>query len=119
MNKQRINKKRSKLGRIIAGASALIIIGVLISLTIAFMGNPISASIANKDIKKYITQTYPKQEMEIARKAKYNFKDKTYTVLIKVKAKPEVSFYVAWKNGKIDYDEYDFVMEQLEGKKTK
>ena len=66
------NNKRTIL-KVFAALIAFVLIGGLIFFTNAFVGNPISAMIANRAIEKYVGKYYPYLDLEVE-KAIYNFK---------------------------------------------
>lgn len=65
--------------RVIAGIGALILIGLLLIITMAFTGNPISKLLATRTANKYIEENYSNMELQ-REEAYYNFKDESYGV---------------------------------------
>lgn len=68
-----------KMLGILAGIGAVILIGGLLVLTIAFTGNPISRLLATRAGDRYIRENYPDLKLE-REKSYYNFKDGNYGV---------------------------------------
>lgn len=68
-----------KFVKIIAGLTALSLIGVLLWTANGFLGNPISKSMANKSAKKFILENYEELNLSIE-KAEFSFKDGKYLV---------------------------------------
>ncbi len=66
------NTKKLTL-KMLAGAVAVVLIVGMLFVTNAFVGNPISAMMANKAIKQYVNQNYSYLDLEIE-KVSYNFK---------------------------------------------
>lgn len=92
--------------KIIALIVALCLIGIIISITNAFVGNPISAAFANKAIKNYVEQNYSSLDLEIE-KSTYNFKDGGYMAKAKSKTSIDTHFAIYYKNGKVQRDDYE------------
>lgn len=71
----------------------------------SFVGNPISATMANKAIKHYVDQNYSTLNLEIE-KAKYNFKYSSYWARVKSKASIDNKFTIYYKDGMVG-DDYE------------
>lgn len=106
------NKKKLTL-KILAGVVALILIGFMIFVTNAFVGNPISAMRANKVIEQYVNQNYSYLDLEIE-KAKYDFKNAGYMVKAESKTSIDTKFAIYYSQGKVQRDDYElFVLEMV------
>lgn len=92
--------------RLIAGITAIALIIVILFITNSFVGNPISASLATKDINTYIKKNYSNLDLEIG-KASYNFKFGKYYTKVKSRTNIDVQFTIYWKNGKVLRDNYE------------
>lgn len=93
--------------RIVAGLLALILILGILFITNAFVGNPISAMMANRAIDRYINQNYSFLDLEVG-KASYNFKTSGYMARANSKTSIDTKFAVYYRNGEIrdDYENY-------------
>lgn len=92
--------------KIIAAIVAIALIGGVLFVTNAFVGNPISAMMANKAIKKYVVQNYSYLDLDIE-KSSYNFKDGSYMARAKSRTSIDTKFYVYYRSGKVHRDEYE------------
>ncbi|RJE83329.1 hypothetical protein D3P07_25545 [Paenibacillus sp. 1011MAR3C5] len=103
---------RKKMMRVIAGIIAFSLIGLILFVTNAFVGNPISSAIAKSAIERHIAAHYPKLEYEFVSRVGYNFKDSSYIAQIQSRTSADTRFYVEY-HGKHDIrDDYSFkVME--------
>lgn len=97
--------KKNRVLKIVAFVGALLIIGMIFTFFNAFMGNPISASIATSKIKAYVKETYS-SDFEVEH-AKYNFKNSDYFSFVQSKSSPDTRFPVSWRGGKIE-DSYEY-----------
>ncbi len=104
MTNEKIRKKSVVL-RVLAGSFGIILIVGILSVTNAFVGNPISAAFASKEIKKYIDEEYADLDLELE-KATYNFKFSEYMAQARSKDNIDVHFYVYYKNGEVIRDDY-------------
>lgn len=103
------NRKRLFL-KVLAGVIALTLIGGILFVSNAFVGNPVSAMIANKAIKQYADQHYPALDLELD-KAQYNFKDSSYVAKAQSKTSVDTKFSIYYHNGEVGWDEYnDYVL---------
>lgn len=104
-----INKRKSIL-KILAGMIAVILIGGILFITNAFVGNPLSAMMANKAIKQYVNQNYSHLDIE-TEKVIYNFKDGSYMARAKSKTSIDTRFTIYYRDGKVYRDSYqDYVL---------
>lgn len=93
--------------KILAGATAFVLIGVILWFANGLLGNPISKAIASNTAKKYIEERYSNMELEIS-EASYNFKDGNYHVYVKSPTSKDTYFSVSISPlGKIGYDSYE------------
>lgn len=92
--------------KILAGVVAITLICSILFITNAFVGNPISAMMANKAIEKYVDKNYFSLDLEIE-KARYNFKDASYVAMAKSKTSIDTKFAIYYRNGKVQRDDYE------------
>ncbi len=97
------NKKTLK---ILAGVIAVILIGGILFVTNSFVGNPISAMMANKAIEEYVDQNYSYLDLEIE-KTIYNFKYGAYMAKAKSRTSIDTKFAIFYKNGNVYRDNYE------------
>ncbi|MBD8068768.1 hypothetical protein [Bacillus sp. PS06] len=100
-----MKKKRRPL-KILAGTIAILLIAGLLFITNAFVGNPVSAALANKAIKQYVEMNYSHLDLDIP-KSSYNFKDGTYSSRVKSKSSMDTKFSIYYRSGKVQWDDYD------------
>lgn len=99
---------RKKVWRIVAGVVAFSLIGFILFVANAFVGNPISASIAKSAIERHMEATYPELEYEFVSKVGYNFKDGSYIVQVQSLHSVDTRFTVDY-HGKNDIrDDYQY-----------
>lgn len=98
------NNKRTIL-KVFAALIAFVLIGGLIFFTNAFVGNPISAMIANRAIEKYVGKYYPYLDLEVE-KAIYNFKTGSYMARAWSKTSIDTKFNIYYYRGDIR-DDYE------------
>lgn len=106
------NKKKLML-KIIAGVVAILLIGFMLFVTNAFIGNPISAMMANKAVKQYVNQNYSYLDLEIE-KAKYDFKNAGYMVQAISKTSIDTKFAIYYSKGKVQRDDYELFVLGME-----
>jgi hypothetical protein len=92
--------------KILAGVVALVLIGGILFVTNAFVGNPISAMMANKDIEQYVDQNYSHLDLEIE-KARYEFKNAGYMAKATSKTSIDTKFAIYYRDGKVQRDDYE------------
>lgn len=96
--------------KILAGSVALILIGGILFVTNAFVGNPISARIADRTIKDYVRKNYSFLDLELE-KSSYNFKDGSYAAKAWSKTSIDTKFHIYYRDGKVERDDYeDYVL---------
>ncbi len=96
----------NKVKKLLAGVLALVMMGFIVYLYLAFKGNPVSRLMADRAIEAYIEENYKELEPRKS-KTSYNFKDGNYTSRLETDY-IDVHFYIgsdSW--GKIVYDSYD------------
>lgn len=98
---------KNKIFKILAGILAIILICVVLFITNAFVGNPISAKLAENAVKNYVNEKYPDLDLKLE-KPVYNFKDGNYIVWAKSKTSIDTRFNINYRNGKVYYDNYEF-----------
>lgn len=93
--------------KVAAAVIAITLIGGLLFFTNAFVGNPISAAIANRAIEKYVGENYPYLDLEVE-KVIYNFKTGSYMARAKSKTSIDTQFAIYYRSGDIrdDYESY-------------
>lgn len=95
-----------KLLKVLAGITAILLIGVLFFITSAFVGNPITAMRADRAVKKYLEENYSFLDLEVE-KARYNFKDGSYIARAWSKTNIDIHFPIYYRDGKILRDDYN------------
>lgn len=100
-----MNKNKLIL-KIMALVAAVFLIGIIFFIANSFMGNPISAALANKAIKNYVSKEYSSLDLEVG-KASYNFKFGEYMAMAKSKSSIDTHFLVYYKSGKVIRDDYE------------
>lgn len=99
-------KKKVSL-KILAGVVAIALIAGVIYVTNSFVGNPISAMMANRAIKEYVDEKYSTLDLEIE-KAKYNFKTSSYAAMAESKTSIDTKFEIYYRHGKVQRDNYEY-----------
>ena len=99
--------KKNKILKILAGVVAIALICGILFITNAFVGNPISAKIAEKAIKNYVNEKYSFLDLELE-KPVYNFKDGSYMVWAKSKTSIDTKFTINYRDKGVYYDSYEF-----------
>lgn len=103
------NKNKKPL-KILAGIIAITLIGAMLFVTNAFVGNPISAMKAQKDIEQYVIKNYSHLDLEVG-KATYDFKNAGYMAKAMSKTSIDTKFAVYQYKGKVQRDDYkDYVL---------
>ncbi len=98
--------KNKKILRAVAGIVAFLLIGIILFVTNAFVGNPITAKIADNAIKRYVENEYPFLNLEVE-KSRYNFKNISYVAKAKSKTNIDIHFNIYYREGKVQRDDYD------------
>src|SRR5690348_1840860 len=96
--------KKNIVLRIIAFLGAIVIIGFILYEANIFVDNPISASIAQSEIRKYVDNKYNGEDIELS-STKYNIYRCSYEVTATSK-KENVDFIINYLWGKVT-DGYD------------
>lgn len=92
--------------KILAVVAALALASGILFITNAFVGNPISAMMANKAINKYVKQNYSHLDLEVE-KSNYNFKNSSYVAWVKSKTSIDTKFTIEYGDGKVKWDRYE------------
>lgn len=71
-----------------------------------FLGNPISAYLAEHAIKHYVDIIYPELDLSVT-KAHYNFKTTSYMAYAQSKTSPDTHFSVYYEKGQVTGDHYE------------
>ncbi|MBS4539456.1 hypothetical protein GOQ27_13350 [Clostridium sp. D2Q-11] len=91
--------------KIVAGVVAIALISGILFITNAFVGNPISAMMANRAIEKYVDENYSALDLIIA-EARYNFKDASYVARAESRTSIDTKFAIYYRDGKVQRDDY-------------
>jgi len=97
----------NKTIRILAGIGAAVLIILLLIITMAFTGNPISKTLATRTANKYVEEKYP--DLELYREETYyNFKDGNYGVKYTDRKSKDIHFTIGTDYlGRLSYDGYE------------
>ena len=96
-----------KVIKIIAGITAIILIGILLFVANAMVGNPVSKTLAEQRALKYVQKNYPNLDLKVER-VNYSFKTGSYYALIKSQTSIDTHFNLDISmTGKILYDSYE------------
>lgn len=92
--------------KLVAGAIALLVVGIIFHLVDGLFGNPISRALANNAADKYIKANYLHLNLE-AQPATYNLKTGSYTVVVQSRDSVDTHFAISCRpNGKVKGDNY-------------
>jgi hypothetical protein len=106
------NENKSTL-KVLAGVVAIVLIGSMLFITNAFVGNPLSAMVANKSIQQYVGQNYAFLDIEVE-KASYDFKNQGYRAIAKSKTSMDTRFAIYYSEGQVKRDDYQlYVVEKF------
>lgn len=92
--------KKKLLLKIISFTVAVILVLLIFSIGNSFLGNPVSASIAQKRIQSYVDQNFSTLNLNVE-KARYNFKFNNYWARVNSKTSIDTYFTIEYKNGKV------------------
>lgn len=99
--------------KFLAGVVAIVLIGAMLFITNAFVGNPFSAMRANKAVKQYVGQNYSFLDLEVE-KAEYDFKNQGYRSIAKSKTSADTKFAIYYSEGLVQRDDYQlYVVEKF------
>lgn len=98
--------KKNKMLKIFAAILAVVLISGVLLTTNAFVGNPISAKIAQRAVKNYVREKYSFLDLELE-KPVYNFKDGSYVTWAKSKTSVDTKFSISYRDGEVYYDTYE------------
>lgn len=102
--------KKHKILKVILTAAAVLTAVAGCYLWTSFNGNPLSKHIVKNTCLKYIDETYPNEDYEIA-SVEYSFKEGAYLVNVKSPSSEDSYFSVYFTGtGKLIYDSYEFMM---------
>ncbi len=99
-------KKNKQILKIISFIIAACLIGAILFVTNAFVGNPVSSAFAKKTINEYVAEKYAHLNLDVG-KVSYNFKDSNYMARAKSKTSIDTHFNIYYRNGEIKWDEYE------------
>jgi hypothetical protein len=99
--------KRNKVLKILTVILALVLISGVLFITNVFVGNPVSAKIAEKAIRNYINEKYSSLDLELE-KPIYDPKSGSYIAWAKSKTSIDTKFSINYRNGEIYHDSYEF-----------
>ena len=101
-------KKKKLWIRILAAVLAFGLLWIVAWMTLSFTGDPISAAMSQRAAKDYIQQSNLRtMGFELSR-ASYNFKFGEYLVHAVSPHNPDLHFDIICRNGKVDYDTYQY-----------
>ncbi|WP_096155371.1 MULTISPECIES: YfjL-like protein [Bacillus] len=83
-----MNTSLKRASKVAAGVVGIALIGIILFVTNAFVGNPVSSYLANKAINKYVEEEYGHFDLE-TEKVYYNFKDNAELLNLVIPNKPE------------------------------
>jgi hypothetical protein len=108
------NMKNTKMSIIkkLAAIAAVVVISGILFISNAFLGNPISASSADKVIKQYVETTYPLLGLKVER-AHHNFKLGEYMSMAQSENSIDTKFAIYSSGGKILRDTYGSVLNMF------
>lgn len=101
-----MEKKRPMYRRVVAAIIAMVLIGLIVFITNAFTGNPISAHFAKKQLVSYANKKYPNMKLNFS-KAEYNFKDSGYSLKASDLNSIDTHFIVTRRSDGLIYDGYE------------
>ena len=106
--KDTMNKILKWVGIILGCAAILIPLGIAVT----FMGNPVSALLAQGSSRRYLEENFPDRDFQIA-KSGYNFKTGNYYAYIQSPSSQDSHFTVYFDGwGRYQYDTYDSVVNR-------
>ena len=98
-------KKKFLPLRILALIGAALFSAFVLWVGNSFVGNPISAHLADRAIAEYVSNNYTTLDLEIEN-AKYNFKFANYTAIARSRTNPDIRFMIYSRGGKVVHDDY-------------
>lgn len=99
--------KRNKVLKILTVILAVVLIGGILFITNAFVGNPVSAKIAEKAIRNYINEKYSPLNLELE-KPIYDPKGGSYIAWAKSETSVDTKFSISYRDGEVYSDSYEF-----------
>ena len=101
-----MNRKTKSL-KILAALTAFLLIGLILAVTNAFTGNPVSRALAQRAVERYAAEQYGSLDLEVG-KVQYSFKFGNYTAYLQSETSPDTAFYVSCgSRGNVLEDGYD------------
>lgn len=93
-------KTKRLILKILAACTAFVLIAGILTITNSFVGNPVSAYIAQKKINSYIDRNYSFLDLKVER-PRYNFKFGEYMSRVKDSKNIDIHFSVYYRKGEI------------------
>ncbi|MFZ7132479.1 MAG: hypothetical protein ACOWWR_09010 [Eubacteriales bacterium] len=98
--------KKKYIRRILVGVVIIALIGSILFVMNAFMGNPISAFFAKKSIIRYVDENYSDLDLK-TEKVYFDFKNGSYFARTKSDSSIDTHFNIYYQNGKVVRDDYE------------
>jgi len=112
-NNSNYKLKNKSILKALAGVLAILLISGMLFITNAFVGNPLSAMMANKAVEQYVGQNYAFLDLDLD-KASFDFKTGGYRVYAKSKTSMDTKFAIYYYEGKVQRDDYQlYVVEKF------
>ena len=102
-----VKKRLLKIGAALLG-SAIVVFLLLMASSV--LGDPVSKYIAQKEIERYVEETYPEQQLSVS-EVRYNFKFGGYYAEAASDTSIDTRFSVYWRFGEGCSDGYAAVTE--------
>lgn len=100
-------KKPSKILKVLAFLTALIMIAGLVVFSTALIGNPVSKWLSEKEAKRYIAEHYPNTDYYVENVV-FSFKDNCYYSRVKSPSSEDSSFSLIQEmDGEVRFDYYE------------
>lgn len=97
-----------KVLKVSAAVLAFALVILILLVTNAFTGNPISRALAQRAVERHVEQQYAGLDLEVVRKAQYSFKFGEYTAYVQSRTSPDTGFSIyCGSGGNILRDDYD------------
>jgi len=98
--------------KILAATIAIALIGIILFIANAFVGNPITKKMADKAIKEYVDANYSDLHLKVEGSS-YDFKNGSYVGIAKSETSIDTKFKVYYQDGKAQRDDYEFSVLEL------
>lgn len=92
--------------RAVCGGLCFSLIAFVFITAVSFLGNPFDLSAARRDVAVYMAEAYPQDDMTVVA-ADFNSQTQEYWVQVQSGTIKDQWFYVTWKDGRIQVDDYD------------